>query len=81
MRAHRLAGGNALIELWQPMHFDIASGDGFAVTAGCDKLFATCVAKFSNGDNFRGFPHIPGNDFALSYVKTGGVNDGSPVVE
>jgi uncharacterized phage protein (TIGR02218 family) len=81
VRSHRIAGGAAQIELWQPMHFAIAPGDTFTVTAGCDKLFATCVAKFSNGLNFRGFPHMPGNDFALSYVRADGVNDGSPIIE
>ena len=38
-------------------------GDTFTVTAGCDKQFATCQAKFANAVNFRGFPHMPGNDF------------------
>ncbi len=50
---------------------DIAAGDTFAVTAGCDKLFSTCQAKFANGVNFRGFPHMPGNDFVLSYARAG----------
>ncbi|MEX0853649.1 MAG: DUF2163 domain-containing protein [Bauldia sp.] len=81
VRAHRPVDGTALIELWQPMHFAIAAGDAFIVTAGCDKLFATCGAKFANAVNFRGFPHMPGNDFALSYARTGDVNDGGPVVE
>jgi uncharacterized phage protein (TIGR02218 family) len=62
------------------MHFDMAPGDPFTVTAGCDKLFGTFVAKFENGVNFRGFPHMPGNDFALSYARGGDDNDGSPVV-
>jgi uncharacterized phage protein (TIGR02218 family) len=80
VRAHRVLSGDVILELWQPMHFDVAGGDAFAVTAGCDKLFGTCVAKFANGTNFRGFPHMPGNDFALSYARAGDVNDGSPVI-
>jgi uncharacterized phage protein (TIGR02218 family) len=75
------AGRAAVIELWQPMHHDIAAGDGFTVTAGCDKRFSTCRQKFSNGINFRGFPHMPGNDFALTYARRGEDNDGKPVVE
>lgn len=63
------------------MAAEIAEGDLFAVTAGCDKRFATCVEKFANGINFRGFPHMPGNDFALSYARAGAGNDGAPVVE
>lgn len=81
VRAHRISGGAAQLELWQPMAAEIAVGDGFTVTAGCDKRFATCVAKFGNGINFRGFPHMPGNDFALSYARSGEGNDGTPVVE
>ena len=81
VRAHRATAGVVEIELWQPMHFEVAAGDTFIVTAGCDKLFATCAAKFANAENFRGFPHMPGNDFALSYARTGDTNDGSPVVE
>jgi uncharacterized phage protein (TIGR02218 family) len=80
VRAHHRQSGNVVIELWQQMHYDIAAGDTFVVTAGCDKLFGTCVAKFANGPNFRGFPHMPGNDFVLSYARVGDVNDGAPVI-
>jgi uncharacterized phage protein (TIGR02218 family) len=58
----------------------MAVGDIFSVEAGCDKTFATCKAKFSNALNFRGFPHLPGNDVAYSYVVDGGNFDGGPVV-
>ena len=33
--------------------------------------FATCKAKFANAANFRGFPHMPGNDFILAVAKPG----------
>ena len=32
------------------------TGDTFTVTAGCDKSLDTCIAKFNNVANFRGFP-------------------------
>lgn len=32
----------------------------------CDQRFETCRDVFSNTENFRGFPHLPGNDFMLS---------------
>ncbi len=54
--------GPGSIELWQAMSETVAPGDGFALTAGCDKQFATCKAKFANVVNFRGFPYMPGND-------------------
>ncbi len=81
VRAHRVADGVASVELWQAMAGTIQPGDTFTVTAGCDKLFATCQAKFANAVNFRGFPHMPGNDFVLSYARAGDGNDGSAVVE
>lgn len=58
----------------------VAVGDAFQVVAGCDKSFATCKAKFGNQLNFRGFPHLPGNDAAYAYVVDGGEFDGGPVV-
>ena len=32
----------------------------------CDQRFETCKSVFANTENFRGFPHLPGNDFVLS---------------
>jgi uncharacterized phage protein (TIGR02218 family) len=54
----------------------IQAGDTFSITAGCDKRFETCRDRFSNVVNFGGFPHMPGNDFALSYAKQGDGNTG-----
>ena len=70
VKTHRVADG-VLIALWQASPEPIAAGDTFAVTAGCDKRFATCRDRFANGINFRGFPHIPGNDFVISYPVPG----------
>jgi uncharacterized phage protein (TIGR02218 family) len=70
------------IELWQAMSEAIAPGDAFTITAGCDKQFATCKAKFANAVNFRGFPYMPGNDAVLaapssSHNLTGGSRYGN----
>jgi uncharacterized phage protein (TIGR02218 family) len=59
------------LELWQQMPEPIAIGDTFTITAGCDKRFDTCLNRFANTINFRGFPHIPGNDFVVSYPNAG----------
>lgn len=67
VKEHRLDAGAARLSLWQAMAEAIAPGDAFTVTAGCDKRFATCRDRFANTLNFRGFPHIPGNDFVISY--------------
>ena len=42
----------------------------------CDQRFETCRDVFQNTENFRGFPHMPGNDFVLAGPAAAG-NDGS----
>jgi uncharacterized phage protein (TIGR02218 family) len=77
IKRHSARDGVVALQLWQPPPQPIAIGDAFTVTPGCDKSFATCRAKFSNGLNFRGFPHIPGNDFIIGGVRPGdGALDG-----
>ncbi|MCA3555310.1 DUF2163 domain-containing protein [Aestuariivirga sp.] len=68
IKFHRVAGALVSIELWQPLLFDAAAGDQLVLRAGCDKQFSTCRAKFNNAANFRGFPHMPGDDFVLGYA-------------
>ena len=55
------------LTLFLPALYPIQVGDAFTIRPGCDKTFATCQAKFDNAINFRGFPHVPGNDQVLSY--------------
>lgn len=64
------------IALWRAAPRVVAAGDAFTVTAGCDKRLATCAAKFANVLNFRGAPHMPGNDWVAAYPVEGGRNDG-----
>jgi uncharacterized phage protein (TIGR02218 family) len=64
------------IEMWQPLDLRITSGDVVRLDPGCDKREATCREKFGNFLNFRGFPHIPGEDWLISYPVSAGVNDG-----
>ena len=72
------AGGAVEVELWRSMASPIALGDAFAITAGCDKTFSTCKAKFANQLNFRGFPHMPGNSYVLAFPVSGDpANDGA----
>lgn len=47
------AAAGSLVELWQ----------------GCDKRFATCVDRFDNAANFRGEPHVPGNDLLTRFAS------------
>jgi uncharacterized phage protein (TIGR02218 family) len=79
VRAHRKVGGAAEFDLWQRAAYPIAAGDGFMVTAGCDKRNETCRDRFANIANFRGFPHMPGNDFLMRVPRAGepGMDGGS----
>ncbi|MEM6536386.1 MAG: DUF2163 domain-containing protein [Pseudomonadota bacterium] len=71
------AGGTAArIALWLPAGQSISIGDGFDVTAGCARNSDTCVQKFNNLINFRGFHLMPGNDVAVSYPSKADENDG-----
>ena len=76
IKRHGVSGSTVTIELWQAMSEAVQAGDTFAVTAGCDKQFATCKAKFSNAVNFRGFPYMPGNDTVTSYPASSQPLDG-----
>lgn len=79
VKEHRIEAGEVRRALWQQMPAPVAEGDLFAVTAGCDKRLETCRMKFSNSVNFRGFPHLPGNDFVAAYAVPGEPgHDGSP---
>ncbi|WP_420133351.1 DUF2163 domain-containing protein [Rhodopseudomonas sp.] len=71
IKQHRVVGGEVRLSLWQAMAEPVAPGDGFVITAGCDKNFATCRDRFGNAANFRGFPQIPGNDFVVAYPVPG----------
>lgn len=77
---HRVTSQGVLLTLQASVGPEITADDMFTVIAGCDKSFATCKKKFANSLNFRGFPHLPGNDAAYSYVSDGGNFDGGPLV-
>ena len=77
IKSDRLAAdGTRRVELWQRIAGGPAAGDLIRLEAGCDKRAATCLEKFSNLMNFRGFPHIPGEDWMTSYPTSTSVNDG-----
>ncbi len=69
--------GQRRIDLWQAPGAPMSAGDRFRIFAGCDKQAGTCRAKFDNFLNFRGFPHIPGDDWVAAYPRNGEVHDGS----
>lgn len=78
VKAHLADAGGVVLRLWQRPPFEVAEGDALTLTAGCDKRFATCRDRFANAANFRGFPHMPGNDFIITVAIPGeGGYDGS----
>lgn len=69
-----------ILQLWEPQSAQVSIGDKFRILTGCDKLFSTCKQKFSNTNNFRGFPHMPGNQIILSNSSNSDNFDGGPIV-
>ncbi|SIR08156.1 phage conserved hypothetical protein BR0599 [Paracoccus thiocyanatus] len=74
---HELASGVVTITLLEAPVRAIDTGHGFTIRAGCDKRAETCAAKFANIVNFRGFPHIPGQDTVLRYASADGGHEGA----
>ncbi|MEM7668824.1 MAG: DUF2163 domain-containing protein, partial [Pseudomonadota bacterium] len=77
VKTHLRSNGIATFDLWLTPPAAIAPGDQFEVEAGCDKRCDTCRVKSNNLINFRGFPHMPGDDFVAGYRSGGGHNGGS----
>ena len=78
VKSDRLTGTARRVELWQSIIAPLAEGDTVRIIAGCDKSPTTCRTKFGNFLNFRGFPHIPGDDWLTSYPRPDQVNTGGP---
>jgi hypothetical protein len=52
-----------VIELLFAAPFDITAAEVVRLYPGCDVRKTTCITKFDNIVNYRGFPFIPGPDF------------------
>lgn len=72
----RLSGTQRVVDLWYDLGAQIAIGDQVRLEVGCDRMSTTCRTKFDNFANFRGFPHIPGEDWLASYPVNSRANDG-----
>jgi uncharacterized phage protein (TIGR02218 family) len=71
IRRHAIVGTAITLDLWQSFPTSLVAGNTLTLTAGCDKHIETCRQKFSNVENFRGFPHMPGNDFVAAVAQPG----------
>ncbi len=63
------AGG---LVLDQPIAGGILPGHLAYLREGCDHTIATCNTRFGNAVNFRGEPHLPGNDLLARYPTSSG---------
>ncbi len=59
------------ITLFLAAPFTINVGDDFAIYPGCNKSITECKNKFDNVINYRGEPHVPGQDTLTSYPDAG----------
>lgn len=71
IQLHQITSGIVILSTWSSFVFEVEAGAALSLVVGCDKRFATCVEKFSNGANFRGCPHMPGNDYLTNYPNSG----------
>lgn len=55
-----------VISLVHSVEADVQPSDMVRLTAGCDRRFKTCRTKFANHLNFRGFPHLPSDDWIIA---------------
>lgn len=62
-----LAVDGATISIRDLARAPVEAGCRVSIREGCDKRFETCVQRFANADNFRGEPHLPGNDLLTRY--------------
>ena len=70
---YSFASGAFVLHL--PLPYNPAVGDTYSLTPGCRKRFdEDCVAKWANGNNFGGFPLVPGSDKVLGLGGTEGTN-------
>lgn len=71
IKRHLFANDQVVIELWQALSDTPLPGDQMVLTAGCDKTLAICRTRYANALNFRGFPHMPGNDYVTNVARPG----------
>jgi len=82
------SGGSAQVQrhegnrvtFWRPLSVLIETGEAITAIAGCAKTWGVCRSKFGNGDNFGGFPHIPGQDSMFQAGSADGAPSNVPVV-
>lgn len=72
IKLHEKAASGDRVTLWSAPASALVVGARVTLKAGCDKSPESCAAKFDNIANFRGFPHMPGNDVVAAYPNAKG---------
>lgn len=62
-----LAASGTVVQVRDIPRAPVEPGCRVEIREGCDKRFDTCVSRFNNAVNFRGEPHLPGNDLLTRY--------------
>ena len=62
-----LSASGSVVEVRDLPRAPVEAGCRVELREGCDKRFETCVSRFANAANFRGEPHLPGNDLLTRY--------------
>lgn len=68
LRERILSNTDSQLHLARTVPMPVASGTQVELVEGCDRTISTCAARFGNAANFRGEPHLPGNDLLARYV-------------
>ncbi|KZL20985.1 hypothetical protein PsAD2_00977 [Pseudovibrio axinellae] len=79
--SHTIEQGAHKLSLWSPLVLELTYPLAATLSTGCDKSWGACQEKFQNALNFKGFPHMPGNDFILAGPDTqSAANNGEKLV-
>ncbi|MDB5714263.1 MAG: hypothetical protein JWO15_1660 [Sphingomonadales bacterium] len=62
-----VASVGTVLTLREAPAFAVTGAVSVEITEGCDRRFTTCCTRFANAVNFRGEPHLPGNDLLTRY--------------
>lgn len=76
VKTDRFVDGRRQLAVWKSFRAEIRVGDRVRLEVGCDKRMETCRSRFANLHNYRGFPHIPGEDWLMAYPTRDGGNNG-----
>jgi uncharacterized phage protein (TIGR02218 family) len=71
LTADIVSNGTSVLTLARSPYFPVEAGATVELTEGCDKRLETCASRFANAINFRGEPHLPGNDLLTRYPGAG----------